>query len=186
MPQAEVGLVLNFTELACTIHKLSRLSRSVGGKRLRSIVSLRNAGVQVLTGMLIKGTVSILFLGNEVNMFLDTAHQSTEEVSAIGVEDIGAAEEFSNEMFQMHPSAETIDLASTPPDEYENSIALENEFASSNMDGEMEIRGGDPVSPGGMLIAGACAAASDIVIKNVAETPLDDRVKRLANHKNDE
>lgn len=128
MPQAGVGRVVNITELACTTHKRNQLSRSVGGeKRQILMVSLRNVGVRVLTGMLIKGTGSTLFLGCEVDTFLDTAHQYIEAVSFIDAENIGAAQELSNKMVQMHPSAETTGFASTPPDEYENHISLENE-----------------------------------------------------------
>lgn len=116
-----------------------------------------------------KATANVFNLKPAVHYdeFLDTAHQYIEEATVIGMEDIGVAQELSDEMVQIDPSAETTDSAFTPPDEYENHIGLENEFASSNMDGETKIRWGDPVSPGEMLTAGARAAVSDIVVKNV-------------------
>lgn len=185
MPHAGVGLAINVTELAYTKHKLSQLSRTVGGKRkLVSMVSLRNAGVQALAGLLIKGTVSTLFLGSEVDTFLDTAHKSAEALSIGAAENIEAAQEFRNEMVQLHPFAETIDLASSLPDEYKDHIGLENRFESFNMDGDMEIRWGDPVTSGEILTVGAYAAASDLVVKNVVEMPLDNGVKKLTSQEN--
>lgn len=180
MPHAGVGLAINVTELTYTKHKLSQLSRSVGGKRkLMEMVSLRNAGVQALAGLLIKGTVSTLFLGSEVDTFLDTAHKSVEAFSISGAQEIEAAQEFRKEMVQLHPFAETTALASALPDEYKDYIGLESRFESLNMNGEMEIRWGDPVTSGETLAVGAYAAASDVVVKNVVEMPLDNGVKRL-------
>lgn len=185
MPHAGVGLAVNVTELAYTKHKLSQLSRSVGGKRnLVSIVSLRNAGVQALAGLLIKGTVSTLFLGSEVDTFLDTAHKSVEAFSISGAENIEAVQEFRKEMVQLHPFAETTELASSLSDEYKDHIGLENRFESFNMNGEMEIRWGDPVNSGEILTVGASAAASDFLVKNVVEMPLDDGVKKLTSREN--
>lgn len=185
MPHAGVGLAINVTELAYTKHKLGQLSRTVGGKRkLVSMVSLRNAGVQALAGLLIKGTVSTLFLGSEVDTFLDTAHKSAEALSIGAAENIEAAQEFRKEMVQLHPFAETIDLASSLPDEYKDHIGLENRFESFNMDGDMEIRWGDPVTPGEILTVGAYSAASDLVVKNVVEMPLDNGVKKLTSQEN--
>lgn len=185
MPHAGVGLAINVTELAWTKHKLSQLSRNVGGKRkLMSIVSLRNAGVQAVAGLLIKGTVSTLFLGSEVDTFLDTAHKSVEAFSISGAENIEAAQEFRKEMVQLHPLAETTELASSLPDAYKDHIGLENRFESLNMNGEMEIRWGDPVTSGEILTVGASAAASDLVVKNVVEMPLDNGVKRLTSREN--
>lgn len=185
MPHAGVGLAINVTELAYTKHKLSQLSRSVGGKKkLVSMVSLRNAGVQALAGLLIKGTVSTLFLGSEVDTFLDTAHKSAEAFSINGAENIEAAEEFRKEMVQIHPLAETTQLASSLPDAYKDHIGLENRFESLNMNGEMEIRWGDPVTSEEILTVGAAAAATDLVIKNVVEMPLDSGVKKLTGHEN--
>lgn len=180
MPHAGVGLAINVTELACTKHKLGQLSRSVGGKRkLLSIISLRNAGVQALAGLLIKGTVSTLFLGSEVDTFLDSAHKSVEAFSLTGADSIEAAQNFHKEIVQLHPFAETTALASELPDEYKDYIGLESRFGSLNMDGDMEIRWGDPVTSGEILTVGACATASDLVVKNVVEMPLDNGVKRL-------
>lgn len=47
------------------------------------------------------------------------------------------------------------------------------------MDGDMEIRWGDPVTNGEILTVGAYAAASDFVVRNVVEMPLDNGVKKL-------
>lgn len=183
MPHAGVGLAINVTELAYTKHKLSQLSRSVGGKRnLVSMVSLRNAGVQALAGLLIKGTVSTLFLGSEVDTFLDTAHKSVEAFSISGAENVEAAQEFRKEMVHLHPFAETTELASSLPDAYKDHIGLENRFESLNINGEMEIRWGDPVTSEEVLTVGASAAASDLVVKNVVEMPLDNGVKKLTSH----
>lgn len=178
MPHAGVGLAINVTELAYTKHKLGQLSRSVGSKRkLVSMVSLRNARVQALAGLLIQGTVSTLFLGSEVDTFLDTAHKSAEAISIGAVENFEAAQDFRKEMVQLHPFAETTELASSLPDEYIEHIGLENRFESFNMDGEIEIRWGDPATNGEILTVGAFAAASDLVVKTVVEMPLDNGVR---------
>lgn len=185
MPHAGVGLAINVTELAYTKHKLSQLSRSVGGKRkLVSMVSLRNAGVQALAGLLIKGTASTLFLGSEVDTFLDIVHKSVEAFSISGAENIEAAQEFRKEMVQLHPFAKIIELASSLPDAYKDHIGLENRFESFNMNGEMEIWWGDPVTSGEILAVGASAAASDLLVKSVVEMPLDNGMKRLTSQEN--
>lgn len=185
MPHAGVGLAINTTELAYTKHELSKLSRSVGGKKnLVSMVSLRNAGVQALEGLLIKGTVSTLFLGSEVDTFLDTAHKPVQAFSIRCAENIEAAQEFRKDMVQLHPFAETTELASSLPDAYKDHIDLESRFETFNIDGEMEIHWGDPVTPGEILAVGASAAASDLVVKNVVEMRLDSGVKKLTSHEN--
>lgn len=185
MPHAGVGLAINITELALTKHKLSKLSRSLGGKRkLISMVSLRNAGVQALSGLLVKGTVSTLFLGSEVDTFLDTAHKSVEAFSAAGAEHIEAAQEFRKDMVGLPPFAETTELTSLLPNEYKDHIGLQNRFESFNMDGAMEIRWGDPVTSGETLTVGAYAAAADILVKHVVEMPLDNGVKKLTSQEN--
>lgn len=115
------------------------------------MVSLRNAVVQALAGLPIKGTVSTLFLGSEVDAFLDTAHGSVEAISTSGAENIEAAQEFRRGVVQMHPFVETTALASALPDEYKEHIGLENRFESLNLDGEMGIRWGDPVTSGEIL-----------------------------------
>lgn len=183
MPYTGVGLAINVTELAYTKNKLNQLSRNGGSKRkLVSMFSFRNAGVQALEGLLIKGTVSTLFLGSEIDTFLDTAHKSVEAFSISGAENIEAAQEFRKEMVQLHPFAETIELASSLPDAYKDHIGLESRFESFNMNGDMEIGWGDPVTSGEILTVGASTAASDVVVKNVMEMPLDNGAKKLTDH----
>lgn len=185
MPHAGVGLLINVTELACTKHKLSQLSRNVGGKRkLVEMVSLRNAGIQALAGLLIKGTSSTLFLGSEVDTLLESAYKCVETISTSGAENIEAAQDFHKQMVQLPLFAGTTALASALPDLYKDHIGLESRFEAFNMDGGMEIQWGDPVPPRETLTVGAYAAASDFVVKKVVEIPLDNGVKKWTSHEN--
>lgn len=185
IPHAGVGLVINTIEAEKSTRKLSQLSRSVGGKRqLMSIISFRNAGVQALSGLLMKATVSTLFLGSDYDTFMDTANKAVEVFTPSSMENIEAAQEFHKEMVQLHPFAETPALASSLPGEYNDNIGLENRLESFNMDEEVEICWGDSVPCGKILGDCAKTAASDILVKFVVEVPLDNGVKKLTSHPN--
>ena len=85
----------------------------------------------------------------------------------------------------MHPFAETTELASMLPDEYKDHINLADRFEAFNMDGDMEIRWGDPATTGEILTVGAYAATSDTIVRTVVEMPLDNGVKKLTSLEND-
>lgn len=144
MPHAAVGLTINLVESGCIRQ----------GLRQVSIASFRNDRIQVLAGLCLNGMMLTLFLGSELDTFLDKAQGLVGTSSISGAETIKTVQEFNQGMNHLPLLVETTESASWLADQRKDHINPAARFESGNTGRGMEIFWTDGVPLGEIFTVG--------------------------------